>query len=181
MSKLFRLVLAMSIAAASGTCVSAAQKVAQGERAVVQKPVTASKETYEGDRAWTKELETGACSRIGNRGSEKEGDGTECERLYARQPLCMSYAAFAHVWFDIANQDLPDFPIADRIKMQTRVLEEMGTKPAPNHPEYYTSAEYRQMMRQLLRVIFSQQRFAWKTVENAERAAYKECMEGHPF
>jgi hypothetical protein len=141
----------------------------------------ASSETYELDKAWSEQIRHGACSRIRDRRTDTSEDISECNRLQAHQPLCMSYRGFAYAWFDMANES--SNPAISNIDWTTKVINSLGImkKNSEPEPEYYKSPQYREMLHRLSKVIFSPSRSRWKTAEESGDFAYRLCMEGHPF
>jgi hypothetical protein len=139
----------------------------------------ASSETYEQDKAWTEQINSGPCTRLRDRRTDSPVDIADCKRLHSQEPLCISYEGFASVWFDMANDSNP---YTNKLDWTTNVINSLGTKTIDSDdPEYYQSPQYRQMLHKLSRVIFSPKRNQWKNKKEVGDFAYKICMEGHPF
>jgi hypothetical protein len=148
-------------------------------RANTQGGAGASSETYEQDKAWTEQINSGPCIRLRDRRTDSPADIADCKRLHSQQPLCISYEGFASIWFDMVNDSNP---YTNKLDWTTNVINSLGTKTSnSDDPEYFRSLQYRQMLHRLSNVIFSPKRSQWKNKKEIGDFAYKICMEGHPF
>jgi hypothetical protein len=153
---------------------------AQAPSAPAFAPVAFSNEgeTYAQDKIWNDRIERGACTRLRDRRTDSPVDIAECHRDYAMTPICISYKGFAFSWFDMANDPNPELSSP---AVATAVLNELGVKRQDTDPPYYQSAQFRELLRRLVNVIYSPARSKWSTRDQFADYAYKICMEGRPF
>jgi hypothetical protein len=141
-------------------------------------PMQRMAETYEQGKAWNEQIKHGVCDRLSDRRTDLPADIAECNRLYAQVPLCVSYQGWATVWYPMVDDPNPEIKW---FAVETDVINTLGDKMQSTDPAYYRSPQYRDMLHRLLKVTFSPGRKRWADAKQFGDAAYKACMEGHPF
>jgi hypothetical protein len=140
-------------------------------------PATAAgKETRAQDAAWEQEMRDGACARVAANRAGSADDIAACKRHYAETPRCVSLRNFASNWFD-----KPDDHRLNWLAVEKQAIAALGKPKSGADPAYYRSAQYRDMLRHLLGVVFSAGRSKWSDREAFGDDAYEACMAGRPL
>lgn len=133
---------------------------------------TSRRETKEDGDAWSKQVSSKVCK------SDNPADEAECSRIYASIPMCVDYKNYGFIWFDMAENPIPN---VDTLSSQTDVINHLGDKRTASTPPFYSSPQYRDALVRLLRVTLSPDRKKWGGQVQFSDFVYKSCLAGRPL